>query len=106
MWTWPDSGETEAGMKALKSDIRDIKLTETDLAAIRKQEETTRWLCGMSPRTLRKYAGKWVAARGKRVIASDQTFAELAKKLDPSQLKVTVIRLIEKPGTVIYHAIR
>lgn len=92
-------------MRNLRSEIRDIQFTEADAAAIEKQDETTRWLCAMPPRTLRKYAGRWVAARGRRVIASGRTFAELEGQLGDADLHTTVIRLIEKPGTAIYHAI-
>ena len=90
-------------MKIFNSEIADVEFTETELAEIEKQQETTKWLCSMSRRTLRKYAGRWVAARGKRVVASAETFAELADKLDRSKLGVTVIELIENPGIVVYH---
>ena len=93
-------------MKNFRTEIKDVEFTDAELAAIEKQKETTRWLCTMSTRTIRKYAGKWVAARGKRVIACAKTFAELADKLDRSQLDVTVIQLVEKPGTAIYHGLR
>lgn len=61
-----------------------------------------RWRGGWGRRTLRKYAGKWVALRGKRVVAAERTYERLGRSLERLGKPAVYVCRIEAPGLVVY----
>ncbi len=70
--------------------------------ALRTTDATADWLCHLPAEVLRQFAGKWVAAKDKAIIASGDTYEELLAALGSTELQTVVIHRLEKPAWVIY----
>ena len=89
-------------MTSPSAHTHDLDLAGPEWAAVKELDETAEWLVDLPLATVKRYAGRWVAARDKRIVTSGKTYAELARKIGVEKLGRCVVRLIEEPLTVIY----
>ena len=82
--------------------VQPWKPSESEEAAFRAGDDTLRWLCGLPQDAIRPYAGKWIAARQRRVIAAADSLDALLRELEGTDLQSVVIDRIERPGWVVY----
>ncbi len=71
-------------------------------AAYRSGDQTLQWLCRQPSSFFRPYAGKWIAARDCRIIATADDHRQLMAQLQGDDLRATIIHRVERPGQVIY----
>jgi len=82
--------------------IRPWKPTPEDEQAFRTTDETFDWLCRLPADVIKRYWGKWVAAKGCQVIASGDSLEALLAELGDAELTTLIIDRIEKPAWVVY----
>jgi hypothetical protein len=82
--------------------VRPWKITPDEETAFRKGDATEEWLCRPPADVLKQFAGKWVAARDCKIIASADSFDALREQMRDDNLEGVVIHRFEKPGWVIY----
>ena len=75
--------------------------TEAEVA-YQSGDRTLEWLCHQPGSFFRPYAGKWIAAKDCRILASADNHRELMAQLSGVDLRATIIHRIERPGKVIY----
>lgn len=73
-----------------------------DENAFRATDASFQWLCNLPTELLRKYSGKWVAAKDCSIIAAGDSLDLLLKELGEIDLETVVIDRIERPGWVVY----
>ncbi len=61
-----------------------------------------RWLGSASNTVLRRFGGKYVAVKNRRVLASSPTMGGLYEKLDRLKSGMVLITKVEKPTLVVY----
>ncbi len=66
------------------------------------RERDGRWLGSASVAALRRFSGKYVAVRNRRVLASSPTMGGLYEKLDRLKPGMVLITKVEKPTLVVY----
>ncbi len=81
-----------ARVKLSSSVKRELKLAQGD----------EKWLNSLPISYLRKYAGKYVAVKDRKIVAASSTMKALYEKLDNLQVGMVVITRIEEPAVVIY----
>jgi len=59
----------------------------------------------MSPQEMAKYGGKWIATKGKQVVAAADSLGELYRQLEASRLRPACISYIEDPSHVVIYAL-
>jgi hypothetical protein len=77
-------------------------LTPEEEARLHETDATSEWLRRLPAELLQQYAGKWVAARDRRIAAAGDTYGDLLAALHGIDLQTVVIRHIERPGWIIY----
>ena len=70
--------------------------------AFRANDETFQWLCELPVHVRRQYAGKWIAARGREVIAAADSLDALLAQLGGSDRQSVIIDRIERPAWMVY----
>ena len=75
--------------------------TAEDKAMFRATDPTAAWLGKLSGEELRRYAGKWVAAKDCAFVASGNTFEELLKQLGDTDLQTVIIQHYGIPWTIL-----
>jgi len=73
-----------------------------DEQAFRTTDDTLDWLCHLPADVAKEYAGKWVAARGRQIIASGDSLDALLAEVGDADLQTLIIDRIEKPAWVVY----
>ena len=79
-----------------------IQYSEEELKELEQSNEAEEWLNTLSKEELFKYAGKYIAVRDKKVIASSKSLKELDKKLEELHADSVVIQYMEDAEVVIY----
>jgi len=69
-------------------------------ARIRQRDE--RWLSSASTPVLRRYRGKYVAVKNRKILASSPTMKGLYEKLDKLNPGMVLITRVEKPSLLVY----
>jgi hypothetical protein len=81
-------------------------LTETIspevLREARARERDERWLSSASMPMLRRYRGKYVAVKNRKILASSPTMKGLYEKLDKFNPGMVLITRIEKSSPLVY----
>jgi len=78
------------------------KISPKILREARTRQRDERWLSSASSPTLRRYRGKYVAVKNRRIIASSSTMKGLYEKLDRLNPGMVLITRIEKPSLLVY----
>ena len=60
------------------------------------------WLCQLPSETIRPYAGKWIAVRDCRIVASADTLESLRAQFQNGEMANVIVHRVERPGKVIY----
>jgi hypothetical protein len=76
--------------------------TEEEEQAFRASDETLQWLLDLPLEAVRPYAGKWVAAKDRQIIAFADSLDDLLTELDGTDLQSVIIDRIERPGWTVY----
>ena len=76
--------------------------TEEEEQAFRATDATLQWLLDMPIETVREYAGQWVAARDRQIIAKGDSFDALLTQLQGTDLQSVIIDRIEPPAWMVY----
>ena len=63
----------------------------------RRREQDSRWLGSAGAVLLRRYHGKYVAVKNKRVVASSSTMRGLYRKIDQLDSGMVLIAKVERP---------
>jgi hypothetical protein len=72
------------------------------LREARIRERDAKWLSTASSQILRKYRGKYVAIKDKRILAASSTMKGLYAQLDKLDPGMVLITKIEKPTLLVY----
>ncbi len=72
------------------------------LREARSRELDQRWLSSASTPVLRRYRGKYVAVRNRRILASSPTMKGLYEKIDKLKPGMVLITRVEKPSLLVY----
>ena len=51
---------------------------------------------------VRRYAGKWIAAKGQRIVAAADSLDALLEQLGGTDLQTVIIDRIERPAWTVY----
>ncbi|TMI09489.1 hypothetical protein E6H34_01720 [Candidatus Bathyarchaeota archaeon] len=78
------------------------KISPQILREARTRQRDERWLNSASTPTLRRYHGKYVAVKNRRILASSPTMKGLYEKLDKLNPGMVLITRIEKPSLLVY----
>jgi len=89
-------------MSRRKVKVRSVELSESQSQQLRALQETSRWLHALPPGRLQKYLGRWIAAKGRRIVASALTYDGLAAQLRRQKISSVVVQMLDEPTTVIY----
>ncbi len=65
------------------------------------RERDGRWLGSASSTAFRRFSGKYVAVKNKRVLASSPTMGGLYEKLDRLKHGMVLITKVEKPTFIV-----
>jgi hypothetical protein len=79
-------------------DPRDLGLTEEEL---RLAQEDEQWMSAWLAKESHKYCGKYVAVKGKKVIASSESLKEVNDIVEAQSLRWVIIDYIPS-GLIIY----
>lgn len=79
-----------------------IKFTKEEIEELKISEEDEIWLNSLSGDELMKYAGRYIAVKEKKIVASATSLDDLYEELDKLRLGMVMIRMIEKPMLVVY----
>ena len=90
-------------MDAFQTSIREANLSEDENQKWDRLEGTAEWLNSLPTGTLKEYAGQWIAAKGKRIVAHADTYDGLTDDLEAKGEDCVFICHYEGPYTVIYH---
>ena len=78
------------------------KISPQLLREARLRQRDGEWFSSAKALVLRRYRGKYVAIRNKRIIAASITMKGLYAKLDKLNPGMVLITKVEKPTLVIY----
>ncbi len=70
--------------------------------AFQSTDPTFEWLCSLPPHLVRQYAGKWVAAKDRGVIAAADSLDALLDEIGDTDLQSVIIDRIERPVWMVY----
>jgi Family of unknown function (DUF5678) len=76
--------------------------TDEEERAFRANDETLDWLVDLPTDAIREYAGKWIAARDRNVIAAADSLDGLLRQLEGDDLQSVIIDRIERPAWMVY----
>lgn len=79
-----------------------IKFKKEEIEELKISEEDKIWLNSLSCDELMKYAGRYIAVKEKKIVASATSLDDLYEELDKLRLGMVTIRMIEKPMMVVY----
>lgn len=82
--------------------LEKIKFKKEEMEELKISEEDETWLDSLSADELMKYAGKYIAVREKKIVASATSLDHLYEELDKLRLGMVTIRMIEKTMMVVY----
>ncbi len=68
----------------------------------RTREHDSRWLGSARAVLLRRYHGKYVAVKNKRIVAASSTMRGLYRKLDELDTGMVLIAKVERPVLLVY----
>ena len=71
------------------------------LREARARQQDGRWL-DTAGVVLRKYRGKYVAVKDRRIVAASSTMRGLYRKLDRSRTGMVLIAKVERPALLVY----
>ncbi len=86
----------------MRSSIQPWHPTEDEERAFRKSDETLQWLLDLPIGAIREYAGKWIAAKDRKVTAVADSLDGLLDQLQGSDLQSVIIDRIERPAYTVY----
>jgi hypothetical protein len=91
----------------VKELIRDLrrsggKISPQLLREARLRQRDGEWLSSAKTVVLRKYRGKYVAIRNRRVLAASTSMKRLYAKLDKLNSGMVLITKVEKPTLLVY----
>ncbi len=72
--------------------------TEHEEQAFRANDETLQWLLDLPLDAVQQFAGKWIAARDRQIVAFADSLDALLKELDVGDLQSVIIDRIERAG--------
>lgn len=78
------------------------KISSQLLQEARVRQRDGEWLSSARALTLRKYSGKYVAVRNKKILAASTTMKGLYAKLDRLDPGMVLITRVEKPTLLVY----
>jgi uncharacterized protein DUF5678 len=78
------------------------KISPQLLREARLRQKDGEWLGSAKAVVLRKYRGKYVAIRNKRVLAASTTMKGLYAKIDKLNPGMVLITKVEKPTLLVY----
>jgi hypothetical protein len=78
------------------------KISPEVLREARLRQRDEEWLSTTKAPVLRKYRGKYVAIRNKRVLAASTTMKGLYAKIDRLSSGMVLITKVEKPTLLVY----
>ena len=76
--------------------------SEEEEQAFRTSDETFQWLLDLPLDAIREYAGKWIAAKDRKVTAAAHSLDALLAQLEGSDLQSVIIDRIERPAWMVY----
>jgi hypothetical protein len=76
--------------------------TAEEELAFRANDATLDWLVDLPLATIREYAGKWIAARDRKIVAAADSLDELLSQLNGIDLQSVIIDRIERPAWMVY----
>jgi hypothetical protein len=82
------------------------KISPQLLREARLRERDEEWLSSAKPLVLRRYRGKYVAIRNKRILAASTTMKGLYAKIDKLNPGMVLITKVEKPTLLVYVQLR
>jgi hypothetical protein len=82
--------------------IQEWHPTEDEEGAFHTSDETLQWLLDLPAATIRNYAGKWIAARDREVVAAADSLDALLGQLQGVDLQSVIIDHIERPAWTVY----
>ncbi|MFQ6071524.1 MAG: DUF5678 domain-containing protein [Methanosarcinales archaeon] len=74
--------------------------SEEELKERKISEEDTKWLNNLPVNELKKYFGKYVAVRHKKIVASGNTLKELYSQIDEKKTKISFIHKYQEGITI------
>ncbi|TMI21982.1 hypothetical protein E6H31_03590 [Candidatus Bathyarchaeota archaeon] len=72
------------------------------LREARTRQRDEKWLSSASTPILRRYHGKYVAVKNRKILASSLTMNGLYEKIDKLNPGMVLITKIEKPSLLVY----
>jgi hypothetical protein len=78
------------------------KISPELLREARTRQQDERWLSKVAPFILRRYRGKYVAVKNKKILAASPTMKGLYAKIDKLDPGMVLITRIEKPTLLVY----
>ncbi len=78
------------------------KISPQLLREARLRQRDGEWLSSAKPLVLRRYRGKYVAIRNKRILAASTTMKGLYAKLDKLNPGMVLITKVERPTLLVY----
>jgi hypothetical protein len=94
--------ESTMSVPEYQLNMRPIDLSPEDEKKLHEADATEAWLCQLSSEFLRQHAGKYIAAKDCRIIASADDYGELMRLLADYRKESVIIQWVERPGKVIY----
>lgn len=82
--------------------IRPWNITPEEEQVLRATDATADWMLHLPREVLKKYSGKWIAAKDCQVIAAATTYDELLQQLEGTDLQTVVIQLLAQPPRVFF----
>lgn len=76
--------------------------SEDEERAFRANDETLQWLLNLPVDEIRQYAGKWIAAKDRKITATADSLNELLGQLEGTDLQSVIIDRIERPAWMVY----
>ena len=77
-------------------------ITARDRAEMRRMNADADWFYSLPSEELKKLAGKFVAVKGKQIVAASRSMAGLSRKLTTEGIQYVFVSLVEEPMTVVY----
>jgi hypothetical protein len=95
-------------LKDLIRDRRSLseKISPQLLREARLRQRDGEWLSSANALVLRRYRGKYVAIRNKKILAASTTMKGLYSKLDKLKPGMVLITRVEKPTLLVYVELR
>jgi hypothetical protein len=76
--------------------------SEDEERAFQAGDGTLQWLLDLPCDAIREYAGKWIAAKDRKVVATADSLEGLLRQLEGSDLQSVIVDRIERPQWMVY----